>query len=152
MADAGEPHTPARFRRWVLNDYCPGPARSRLSWITAPPAVVPGKTPLTLRVRCENRSDTAWQMKPGRYAGIHVQYAVFGDGVEHIADGRAGLRFETVPPGGGTEVPIPLPILGAGRYRLVVEIHDATGAGIAFRTQAFTKFGDDSLVTEFVVR
>lgn len=153
LAAGGEGHTPERFRRWVLTEYVPGPARSRLSWVTPPTAVMPAHSAVTLRVRCENLSDTPWRMTPGKYAGVHVSYAVYGEGgTEPVADGRSGLRFETVPPGGSTEVAIPVKMLPAGRYRVVAEMHDATGAGIPFRTQAFSKFGDESLVAVFEVR
>jgi protein tyrosine phosphatase (PTP) superfamily phosphohydrolase (DUF442 family)/catechol 2,3-dioxygenase-like lactoylglutathione lyase family enzyme len=147
----GGTHTPDRFRRWVLSEYCPGPARSELSWEKAPPAEVKADTPFTVSVRCENRSDTVWQMKPGHFAGIHVCYAVYGEKPPAAWEGRAGLRNETVPPGGGTTVPIPVGRLKPGKYRLVAELHDATGASIPFRTQSFTKYGDDSLVAEFEV-
>lgn len=150
-ADA-DTHSPERFRRWVLSEYCPGPARSHLQWVTPPPAVVTPNTPLTLRVRCENRSDTAWQMKPGTFAGVHVCFTVYDANSQDVGGGRTGLRYETVPPGGSTEVPVPVRGLPPGKYRLVAELHDATGAAIPFRVQSFTKFGDESLVAEFEVK
>lgn len=152
LASEGGTHTSERFRRWVLNEYCPGPARSHLSWVKPPPNVVEPDTPFTVTVRCENRSDTAWQLKPGQFAGVHVCYAVYGDQSSAAWEGRAGLRNETVPPSSSTEVRVPVGKLVPGKYRMVVELHDATGASIPFRTQSFTKFGDDSLVAEFEVR
>ncbi len=148
----GAAHTPVRFRKWALGEYCPGPARSHLCWENAPPTEVNPNTPFTVAMRCENRSGTTWQLKPGHFAGIHVSYAVYADTPPAVWEGRAGLRFESVPPGASTVVAIPVGKLKPGRYRLVAELHDATGAGIPFRTQSFTKFGDDSLVAEFVVR
>lgn len=152
LADDGDTHSPERFRRWVLTEYCPGPARSELSWVTAPPTAVPADTPFTVTVRCENKSDTPWELKPGHFAGVHLCYAVYGEEPPAAWEGRAGLRRETVPPGGRTEVPVPVGGLKPGRYRLVVELHDATGASVPFRTQSFTKFGDDSLAAEFNVQ
>jgi len=151
LVGEGGTHSPERFRRWVLNEYCPGPARSHLSWVKPPPKVVEEDTPFTVTVRCENCSDTSWVMKPGTFAGIHVCYTVFGDQPAAVWEGRAGLRNETVPPGGSTEVRVPVGKLSPGKYRVVVELHDATGASIPFRTQSFTKFGDDSLAAEFRV-
>lgn len=148
----GGTHTPDRFRRWVSSEYCPGPARSSLRWETPPPPSVTPETPFTVRLRAENRSDTPWHMTPGHFAGVHASYAVYADTPPAVCEGRSGLRRETVPPGGGTVIPIPVSGLKAGKYRLVVELHDATAAGIPFRTQSFTKFGDDSLVAEFVVQ
>lgn len=148
----GTAHTPERFRRWVLTEYSAGPTRSRLSWQTPPPATVAKGTPFTATLRCENRSTSAWQMKPGQFAAIHVSYAVHADPSPVVLEGRAGLRYETVRPGASTTVHLPVGGLPPGRYRLVAEMHDATGASVPFRTQSFTKFGDDSLVGEFVVR
>ncbi len=150
----GTTHAPERFRHWAVNEYCPGPARSHLSWEKekAPPNEVKPGTPFTVSVRCENRSDTTWHLKPGQFAGIHVSYAVYADRPPAVWEGRAGLRNETVRPGASTTVPIPVGGLKPGRYRLVAELHDATGASVPFRTQSFTKFGDDSLVAEFQVK
>jgi len=147
----GTAHTPERFRRWVMNEYSPGPPRSHLSWQTPPPAAVAKDTPFTVNLLCKNCSDTEWQMKPGQFAGIHVSYVVYSDGTTPAWEGRAGLRYETVRPKATTSVPIPVGGLPPGRYRLVAELHDATNASVPFRTQSFTKFGDDSLVAEFVV-
>ena len=152
LAKTGEGHTRERFRHWVLNDYIPGPARSTLTWLDPLPNPLPADTPMAARVRCENRSDTAWVMKPGHFAGIHLAYTLFDDAGRVVWSGRAGLRFETVPPGGETEITVPIRGLPAGRYRLAVEMHDATAAGIPFRTNSFVKFGDDSLAAELTVR
>jgi protein tyrosine phosphatase (PTP) superfamily phosphohydrolase (DUF442 family) len=150
----GAAHTPERFRRWVMTEYTAGPAKSQLTWVKGkgPPTAVAKGTPFTATLRCENRSDTPWQLKPGQFAGIHVSYAVYGDGPPPVWEGRAGLRYETVRPGASAAVPIPVGGLTPGRYRLVAELHDATGASVPFRTQSFTKFGDDSLVAEFEVK
>lgn len=145
-------HTPERFRRWVLEEYCPGPAKSQLEWATPPPTAVAENTPLTLQVRCVNESDSTWRLSPGVFAGIHVCFTVYDANSTDVGGGRAGLRDETVPPGGSTRVSLPVPGLPPGKYRVVAELHDATGASIPFRVQSFTKFGDDSLVAELMVK
>jgi protein tyrosine phosphatase (PTP) superfamily phosphohydrolase (DUF442 family) len=147
----GESHTRERFRHWAVNEYIPGGARSKLTWVDPIPNPLSANTPTAFRVRCENRSNTAWQMKPGHFAGIHAAYVVFDENVKDVWSGRTGLRFETVPPGGTTEVIVPVKGLKPGRYTLAVDLHDATGAGIPFRTNSFVKFGDDSLVAELNV-
>lgn len=148
----GEEHTRERFRQWALNEYTPGGARSNLTWLDGPPTVLAAHTPTGFRVRCENRSNTAWQFKPGNFAGVHVAYAVFDDKAKDVWSGRTGLRFATVPPGGAIDVPVPVKGLPPGRYTLSVELHDATAAGVPFRTNSFVKFGDDSLVAELNVK
>ena len=62
----GAEHSPERFRHWALTVYTPGPARSELTWLDAPPGPVPAKDkPLALRVRATNRSIEPWELKPG---------------------------------------------------------------------------------------
>ncbi len=147
----GAAHTPARFRDWVAHHYCPGPARSHLSWIEPFPNGIAATTPKGLLVRAQNLSNVPWELKPGTFASVHVSFAVFNDAGKDVFSSRAGFRFETVPVGGSTEVLIPLPGLAPGQYKLIVELHDATAAGIPFLTNSFVKFGDDSLVGDLVV-
>ena len=145
-------HTPARFRDWVARHYCPGPARSHLSWVEPFPNGIAASIPVGLPVRAQNLSNVPWELKPGTFASVHVSFAVFNDAGKDVFSNRAGFRFETVPVGRSTEVLIPLPGLAPGRYKLVVELHDATSGGIPFLTNSFVKFGDDSLVAELAVK
>ncbi len=144
-------HMRERFRDWLAHHYCPGPARSHLGWVGPFPASIPAHTPKGLTVRAENRSDVPWQLKPGTFAAVHVSFVVFDQDGKDVFSSRTGLRFETVPPGGSTDVLVPLPGLAPGAYKLVVELHDSTGGGIPFLTNSFVKFGDGSLVSELVV-
>ncbi len=145
-------HTRKAFREWIAHHYCPGPARSHLSWVEPFPASIRAGEPRGFKLRAENRSNVAWELKPGTFASVHASYALYNADGKDVQSSRAGLRFETVPVGGSTEILIPLPGLQAGRYKLVVELHDATGGGIPFLTNSFVKFGDDSLVSELVVK
>ena len=145
-------HTRERFRHWVLHDYSPGPARSHLSWVEPFPNSIPADAPLGVTLRAENRSNAAWELKPGMFASVHVAFTVYaGDGTV-VQSGRTGLRFETVPVGGATNILVPLSGLKAGRYKLIVELHDSTAGGIPFLTNSFVKFGDESLIGELVVK
>ncbi len=148
----GESHSAERFRYWVLNHYTPGPARSEMSWIETPPTELASNKPTAFRVKCVNRSRETWEFKPGTYAAPHIAYVVFDADSHDIWSGRCGLRFESIPPNGSTEVAVPIKGLLPGRYRLSVEMHDATSASIPFRTQNFGKFGDDALLSEFEVK
>ena len=152
LAARNEDHTRERFRHWALNEYIPSGARSKLEWADPIPNPLPAHTPTAFRVRCENRSNSTWEFKPGHFAAIHAAYTVFDESARNVWSGRAGLRFETIPPGGQTEVLIPLKGLTPGVYTLSVELHDATGAGIPFRTNSFVKYGDDSLAAELLVK
>jgi protein tyrosine phosphatase (PTP) superfamily phosphohydrolase (DUF442 family) len=152
LQTTGEPHTRERFRHWVLAEYQPGVARSKLEWLDPVPPTLPAHTATGFRVRCTNRSNTAWEMKPGNYAGVHAAFVVYDANMKDVWGGRTGLRFETVPPGGHADVTMPVRGLPPGRYTLAVEMHDATAASVPFRTNSFVKFGDDSLVAVVNVR
>lgn len=146
------PHTPPLFRDWLTNHYCPGPARSRLTWATPIPTTWPADTPLTLTVSAENLSDTAWQLKPGVFAGVHLVFSVYDAAGGTMQSDRTGFRFETVPSGGTTTFALGLRGLKPGRYTVAAELHDATAAAIAYRTNSFVKLGDGSLVTQLEVK
>ncbi len=151
LAGGNLAHSPARFRDWVTNRYCPGPARSALAWVEPPPTW-PADRSLSLRVTAANTSDTAWELKPGTFAGIHLAWAVYDAAGETMQYERTGLRFETVPPGGTTDFVLAVKALPPGTYTVTAELHDATAAGVAFRTSSFVKLGDGSLVTELEVK
>jgi protein tyrosine phosphatase (PTP) superfamily phosphohydrolase (DUF442 family) len=150
---AGEPHTPERFRDWVLNHYSPGPARSDLAWLDPVPNPVPKDKPFTVRVRATNRSSEAWEFRPGNYAGIHLGYVVAGESLTPVHRGQAGLLRATVRPGESIDLTVVVPPLKApGRYALVAELHDATQAGVPVRANSFVQFGDESLMAEVIVK
>ena len=151
LKSVGQSHSREQVREWLAHHYCPGPARSHLSWVEPFPSSIPANAPKGLVVRAENRSNVPWELKPGTFASVHVAFTVYDAGGKDISGGRTGLRFETVPVGGSTDVLIPIPGLRPGQYKLVVELHDSTAGGIPFLTNSFVKFGDDSLVSELVV-
>ncbi len=144
-------HTSAHFRDWVLKHYQPGVAVSKLAWLDTMPMPAKAGETFGVRVRAENRSSTAWQLKPGTYSGVHLAFAVFNDKSESVWSGRAGLRNETVLPGHSTDVMIPIIGMKPGKYTVIVEVHDATEAGIPFRTNSFVQYGDESLAADLVV-
>jgi len=152
LRSRGETHTREGFRHWLLNMYCPGPARSKLEWAAVQPFEFPANTPFALEVKATNASGTAWELRPGTFAGIHASYRVYNENRDTLVDTRSGFRFETVPPGGTTSFTLPVIALAPGRYRVIVELHNATGAGIPFRTNSFVKFGDESLSAELTVK
>ena len=151
MGFSWRPHTSARFREWVLKHYQPGVAVSKLAWLDAMPKPAKAGETFGVRVRAENRSGTAWHLKPGTYSGVHLAFAVFNENSESIWSGRAGLREEIVPPGQSTDVMIPIIGMKPGKYTVIFEVHDATEAGIPFRTNSFVQYGDESLAADLVV-
>jgi protein tyrosine phosphatase (PTP) superfamily phosphohydrolase (DUF442 family) len=151
LAAQGVGHTPERFRHWALAVYTPGPARSELAWLDRPSGPVPANRPVGLRVRATNRSAVAWEFKPGNYAGIHLGFVIASDRLQAFHRGQAGLLRATVPPGESIDLTLAVPPLPPGRYVLVAEMTDATGAGVPVRANSFVQFGDESLMTELVV-
>jgi len=151
LTGRSESHTREGFRHWLLNEYKPGPARSQLEWAKPMPDSFPADKAFAFEVKATNTSNTAWELKPGTFAGVHANFRVYPLNQDRIVDQRTGFRFETVPPGGSTIFTLPVPALPPGKYRVIVELQNATGAGIPFRTNSFVKFGDESLAAEFTV-
>jgi hypothetical protein len=152
LAREQRPHTSAYFRDWILTKYQAGPAASELTWALPIPESVPADEYFGLTVRAKNCSNTPWVLKPGTYAGIHLAFGVYNDLGESVWSGRAGLRHEIVPPGRTTDIMIPINPLKPGQYTVIAEIHDATGAGIPFRTNSFVQYGDESLAATLIAR
>lgn len=123
LRSAGLTHSPAVFRRWCLEGYCPGPCSARLEWV-APRGVLPCKKPTGLRVRAHNTSSQVWHLCPDTYAGVHMTYTLHTEGGGYETVGRAGLYAADVPPGGSIELTLPLPPLPAGHYHIVVDMID----------------------------
>jgi protein tyrosine phosphatase (PTP) superfamily phosphohydrolase (DUF442 family) len=153
LVSTNQSHTPDRFRHWVDAVYVPGPARSELVWLDKVPNPVSAHQPFSVRLRAINRSTEAWELKPGTFAGIHLQYVVADDRLETLYRDRAGLQQATVAPGEHIDLTLAVPPLRvAGRFALVAELLDARGAGVPIRVQSFVKFGDEPAMTEVVVK
>jgi hypothetical protein len=124
LRDHGLPHSSAVFRRWCLDDYCPGPCRSALEPLN-PPAFVPCGQPFVLRVRCRNTSPEPWRLSPAPTAGIHLSFVLHNDQYHCLGTGRAGLFDAVVPPGGSIDLTVALPALPKpGRYHVLLDMMD----------------------------
>ncbi len=123
----GLTHTPAAFRRWVEQDYCPGECRCRLEMLhpIAQP-LRPGLCqPTPLHVRCHNTSIKPWRLRPGSNAGIHLNFVLLNDRDQRVAEGKAGLFEAIVPPGEFIDLTIAVPGLASpGRYELRLDMVD----------------------------
>jgi hypothetical protein len=117
-------HAPALFRRWLWNDYCPGPCRCTLEPL-AFPAWIPCGEPTALRVRAHNTGIQTWQLRPGTNAGIHLGFVLRDPHENCIAYDRSGLFNAEVAPGHSIDLTLALPALHEpGRYRLFVDMKD----------------------------
>ena len=115
-------HTPARFRRWLEEDYCPGECRCEIQPLEVPSAVVQGQ-PFALRMRFRNTSIKPWRLQAGSNAGIHGCYSLWDPLGNFVESGRAGLFEAEVPPQQSIDLTLALPALAhPGPYRLQVEM------------------------------
>jgi hypothetical protein len=120
----GLEHSPAAFRRWVEEDYCPGPCRCTLEWLD-PPAPLPRGRPVARRIRAHNTSPETWHLSPDGGAGIHLTFTLNDEHCRYHSVGRAGLFRADVPPGGSIDLTLALPAFNRpGRYHLLVDMVD----------------------------
>jgi protein tyrosine phosphatase (PTP) superfamily phosphohydrolase (DUF442 family) len=158
---AGRDHTPALFRDWAANHYTPGPAQGELRLVSHDPfRPVPAKAGawLKLVLAARNTSAEAWEMRPGNYAGVHIEFQVhWFDPVrkKSVEIGRwpAGLFRRTVPPGGEVEITLAVPPMAEpGDYSLRADLMDAAGAAVPNRQVGFYQFGADPLMVPIEVK
>jgi protein tyrosine phosphatase (PTP) superfamily phosphohydrolase (DUF442 family) len=148
LSQAGYGHSPERLREWITSVYPNLVPRSELSFAEALPQPWQRDKPVGVTVRCKNVSAVPWKLSAGVFAGVHVAYVVYDEAGKDIWNGRCGFKNATIGPGEDFTTVVPVRALPHGRYWLNIELHDATGAGVPFRTQSFVKYGNASLLTE----
>jgi hypothetical protein len=121
----GLSHSSAAFRRWLLEEYCPGECRCRLELINPPDHVALGE-PYALHVHCENTSIKHWRLRPdSTNAGVHLFGVLLDLKGRCVAQGRAGMFDAVVEPGDVIKLTLAMPPVGQpGRYRLQLEMVD----------------------------
>lgn len=120
-------HSPAIFRRWAENEYCPGECRCRLELLepNRQPLHLQGAAPTALRVRCRNTSIKPWRLHPSPNAGTHLIFVLTNDKNQRVASGKSGLFRAVVPPGEFVDLTIVLPRLTQpGRYELRLDMEE----------------------------
>ena len=147
----GREHTPALFRDWAAKHYTPGATAGELSLTGGRSIDVPLLTPvgqwLAVKINAKNTAHDAWEMKPGNYAGVHVQFSVQNTLGAYVHSGQAGLFRRTVKPGETIELTIAIPPLNVpGRYFVRVDLMNATEAGVPIRQTGFYQFGSDPMM------
>jgi len=145
LTERGESHSPDRFRRWVLEEYIPGPAKADLT-LTGVPTLHPIHAPLALTLDVVNRSEQVWQFRPGTLAGIHARFVLTHESGKLVYSGRAGQMNASVGPGESIRLTLALPKLHEpGRYTMQAEM-------IAEQQIAFSQLGCDPIAVAFEVR
>jgi protein tyrosine phosphatase (PTP) superfamily phosphohydrolase (DUF442 family) len=146
LAGQGLEHSPHLFRRWVMEEYCPGECRAKIEILDrSPPLHLPLGRQIAVKARCTNTSIKPWVFQPGSNAGIHAHFALFGPDAKNVGDGKAGLFHATVPPGAHIDLTLALPaVKQPGKYTLRVDLADEQHG-------SFLQFGADPLFCEVEV-
>ncbi|MBM3982015.1 MAG: hypothetical protein FJ304_17485 [Planctomycetes bacterium] len=145
----GEGHAPERFRRWVANDYCPGPFRAKLE-LVGPVTFAPGRG-FVVGVRATNTSVEPWRFDTGRMGGVRLRYTVIAE-----SDGTTARRAyvgtvaRAVHPGESIEFACGLPPLPAGTYSFHADLLDAQT--IEYHHSDFAQYGSEPLASALIVR
>jgi protein tyrosine phosphatase (PTP) superfamily phosphohydrolase (DUF442 family) len=146
LAGHGGRHEPALFRRWLLEDYCPGECRCDLRVLdpTGAPLRLPAGRSCGVRVRAANTSVKPWRLRPGNTAGIHLAWFLLDADQRVLLEERAGLFEATVPPGESIDLTLAVPPLKPGRYFLRADMIDE-------QQGSFFQAGSEPLLTEVEV-
>lgn len=120
-------HSPAVFRHWIEEEYCPGECRCRLELLepSRQPLHVHGPMPTALRVRCHNTSIKPWRLHPAENAGTHLIFVLTNESDQRIAEGKSGLFHAVVQPGEFIDLTVVLPgLTQKGRYELRLDMEE----------------------------
>ncbi len=145
LDDQGQKHSPARFRRWLVEDYNPGSLACAIERIGPESLVLKAGETSAVAVRVRNMSLRPWRLSPLLVAGTHVGFHVWNDRDELVVNGKSGQFDAEVRPGQALTLTVPLPALPPGRYRLLVDMVDE-------RQCWFFQAGSEPLEEELTVR
>ena len=148
---AGRTHTPALFREWAKNEYCPGPYRARLSIVGPTPHEAPVGKGFDFTVHAENTSIEPWSFRPGGAGGVQLRYYLYSTGGEKLHTGYAGRLATTVAPGESIDLKIGFPPLTTpGRYLVHADLLDTQP--IELLDADFVQYGSEPLVFHVMVK
>jgi protein tyrosine phosphatase (PTP) superfamily phosphohydrolase (DUF442 family) len=144
LRERGTGHSSAMFRQWATSEYCPGPGRAKLEWLSAAECVEVGK-PVVFTVRAHNTSRATWRFTAGSRIGIHASYVVINSKGQVHYSGKAGFLDATVPPGEFIDLALPVPApASAGRFVTFIDLSD--------RNVSFTQYGSEPLTHDWEAR
>jgi hypothetical protein len=124
LQSQGLAHSPAAFRRWLEDGYCPAECRCEITLHDVPIPITRDK-PFVVRARFRNTSIRSWHLRAGSNAGIHGCYVLWDASGNQLVSGRSGLFDADVAPQETIDLALALPALASpGKYRLQVEMVD----------------------------
>ena len=97
LQSQGLTHSPAAFRRWLEDDYCPAECRCAITTFDVPISIVRGE-PFVVGARFRNTSIRPWHLRAGSNAGIHGSYVLWDPLGNPLLCGRSGLFDAEVAP------------------------------------------------------
>jgi hypothetical protein len=120
----GLAHSPAAFRSWIHDGYCPAACRCEITAVKFPTKIVRGE-PFAVRASFRNTSIMPWHLRAGSSAGVHGSYVLLDPSGNQVFSGRAGLFDADVPPNTSIDLTLALPALAhSGKYRLQIDMVD----------------------------
>jgi hypothetical protein len=150
LAAGGEAHTPGRFRKWVAEEYCPGPFRAALSVVAPAPLSVPAGVGSVVTVRAANTAVEPWRFKPGGGGGVCLRYTLHAQSGEFLYRGHAGLFSRTVNPGDSIDLQAGLPpVANPGPHVFRADMLDSQP--IDLLDSDFAQYGSDPLIAPLSV-
>jgi hypothetical protein len=124
LGEQGLSHSSAVFRRWLVDEYCPGECRCDLELVNPPDSVAPADS-FVLKVRCRNTSIKPWRLRPESNAGIHLFGLVLDSNGRYVSQGKAGMFDAVVRPNEFIDLTLAMtPIALPGKYRLQLDMVD----------------------------
>jgi protein tyrosine phosphatase (PTP) superfamily phosphohydrolase (DUF442 family) len=124
LRNHGVSHSPAVFRRWVDQDYCPGTCCCSFEPLDVP-IQARCHEPIPLRIRVHNTGLEVWHLRQESNAGIHGCFVLKDANNRGLASGRFGMFNADVPPGSSIDLTAVFPALQRpGHYRYLVDMVD----------------------------
>lgn len=150
LAARGQAHTPDTFRKWVAEDYCPGPFRAELSIAAPQPLTFKAGAGFVVTVRAINRSVEPWHFTTGGSGGVRLRYTLHAKAGEFAYRGHAGLFARTVEPGQAIDFAAGFPpVKNPGPHVLHADLLDAQP--IDLLDTDFAQYGSEPLITPMTI-
>lgn len=140
----GREHSRDTVREWIRDARFPGDLVCRLEAVDLP-ASLPSGQPRAVTVRAHNLGSKPWHFRTGTNVGIHICLWLYDAEDRCVKSEHSGLFEAIVPPNESIDLPLAIPSLPPGKYRLVVDMIDEQHC-------FFFQVGSEPLERELVVQ